>query len=48
MVSAFAFMHIEARLASFAQLFTKSQVAEIASRLSYFVLSTKKAAWDRY
>jgi hypothetical protein len=32
-------MHIEARLASFAQLFTKPQVAGIASRLSYLVLS---------
>src|SRR5260370_35773175 len=38
-VSAFALMHIEARLASFAQLFTKPHVAGIASRLSYFVLS---------
>jgi hypothetical protein len=32
-------MQIEARLASFAQLFTKPQVAGIASRLSYLVLS---------
>jgi hypothetical protein len=30
-------MHIDARLASFAQLFTKPQVAGIASRLSYLV-----------
>ncbi len=35
-VSAFALMHIEARLASFAQLFTRPQVAGIASRLLYF------------
>src|SRR5260370_18993209 len=40
-VSAFALMHIEARLASFAQLFTKPQVAWIASRFPYLVLRTK-------
>jgi hypothetical protein len=32
---------VEARLAFFAQLFTRPQVAGIASRLSYLVLRTK-------